>query len=182
MKLNEIKEWADERQLYNTPHDTNAFVRMVIEEVGEYLEAKSDEDRVDALCDITVFAAGETPRLGIDPDYIGKGDIKDWLYEYTVDVTDNMTPAERITYMMYLFIEARDNNEKLEIIRDLVVYCYYKVTWLGYYPDCCMSEVMKEINSRTGAFDEKQGKWMKFKTPEAMAKWYSADFSRCKLG
>ncbi len=39
---------------------------------------------------------------------------------------------------------------------------------------------LKEISSRTGSWNPVTGKWEKFKTPEAMAKWYSADYSKAK--
>ena len=72
----------------------------------------TDEDVVDALCDIQTFAGGDNMKLGYD-------------------------------------------NKK------------------------CLLEVGKEINSREGEIIE--GKFQKFKTEEAMAKWYKADFSGCKL-
>ena len=47
--------------------------------------------------------------------------------------------------------------------------------------DKVMDEVIKEISSRTGAYDPATKKWQKDKSDEAMAKWYQADFSKCKL-
>jgi hypothetical protein len=52
---------------------------------------------------------------------------------------------------------------------------------LGYDPTKSLAETIKEINSRTGSFDKVSGKWVKSKTKEAMAKWYKADYSQCKL-
>jgi len=43
-----------------------------------------------------------------------------------------------------------------------------------------MDETLKEINSRTGAFNAETGKWEKFKTPEAIALWYAADYEKAK--
>jgi hypothetical protein len=51
----------------------------------------------------------------------------------------------------------------------------------GYDPAVAMDETLKEINSRTGKFNPETGKWEKFKTPEAMAKWYSADYNQAKI-
>jgi streptogramin lyase len=50
-----------------------------------------------------------------------------------------------------------------------------------YDPAVAMDETLKEINSRTGKFNPETDKWEKFKTPEAMAKWYSADYNQAKI-
>ena len=109
------EDWSDERLITQQEPDRNGFVSMIVEELGEFLEAKDDiHGRIDAMADIIVFAAGE-------------------IYKYGYDTT--------------------------------------KV----------MNEVIKEISSRTGAYDPTTKKWQKFKTPEAQALWYEADFTNCKL-
>lgn len=109
-----IKEWSDERLITQNPPDRNGFVSMIVEELGEFLEAKEDDGRIDAMADIVVFALGE-------------------MAEY------------------------------------------------GYNGDKVMDEVIKEISSRTGAYDPATKKWQKDRSPEAQARWYTADFSNCKL-
>jgi len=49
---------------------------------------------------------------------------------------------------------------------------------LGYEPECVLNEVAKEINSRVGSIID--GKFIKDKSPEARAKWYKADYEKCK--
>ena len=44
-----------------------------------------------------------------------------------------------------------------------------------------MNEVIKEISSRSGAYDPTTKKWQKDKSPEAQLKWYTADFTDCKI-
>jgi hypothetical protein len=109
-----IKEWSDERLITQNTPDRNGFVSMIVEELGEFLEAKTDDGRVDAMADIIVFAYGEIAKY-------------------------------------------------------------------GYHGDKVMAEVIKEISSRTGAYDPNTKKWQKDKSPEAQAKWYTADFTNCKL-
>jgi predicted HAD superfamily Cof-like phosphohydrolase len=109
-----IKEWSDERLITQNIPDRNGFVSMIVEELGEFLEAKTDDGRVDAMADIIVFAYGEIAKY-------------------------------------------------------------------GYHGDKVMEEVIKEISSRTGAYDPTTKKWQKDKSPEAQAKWYTADFTNCKL-
>lgn len=50
---------------------------------------------------------------------------------------------------------------------------------LGYDIEECLTEMCMEINSRTGSIIN--GKFEKFKTKEAMKKWYIADYSKAKI-
>jgi hypothetical protein len=110
-----IKAWSDERLITQQTPDRNGFVSMIVEELGEFLEAGEDVDgRIDAMADIIVFAYGEMAKY-------------------------------------------------------------------GYHGDKVMGEVIKEINSRVGAYNPETKKWQKDKSPEAQAKWYTANFSDCKL-
>ena len=109
-----IKEWSDERLITQQEPDRNGFVSMIVEELGEFLEAKDNHGRVDAMADIIVFAYGEIAKYGYDGDKV-------------------------------------------------------------------MDEVIKEISSRTGSYDPSTKKWQKDKSPEAQLKWYTADFTDCKI-
>ena len=110
-----IKAWSDERLITQQTPDRNGFVSMIVEELGEFLEAGENVDgRIDAMADIIVFAYGEMAKY-------------------------------------------------------------------GYHGDKVMGEVIKEINSRVGAYNPETKKWQKDKSPEAQAKWYTANFSDCKL-
>ena len=110
-----IKAWSDERLITQQTPDRNGFISMIVEELGEFLEAGEAVDgRIDAMADIIVFAYGEMAKY-------------------------------------------------------------------GYHGDKVMGEVIKEINSRVGAYNPETKKWQKDKSPEAQAKWYTANFSDCKL-
>ncbi len=109
-----IKAWSDERLITQQAPDRNGFLAMIVEELGEFLEAKTTEGRIDAMADIIVFAYGEMAKY-------------------------------------------------------------------GYNGDKVMDEVIKEISSRTGSYDPVTKKWQKDKSPEAVARWYTADFTNCKL-
>ena len=109
-----IKDWSDERLITQQNPDRNGFLAMIVEELGEFLEAKDDHGRVDAMADIIVFCYGEIAKYGYDGDKV-------------------------------------------------------------------MDEVIKEISSRTGAYDPATKKWQKDKSPEAQAKWYTADFTDCRI-
>ena len=109
-----IKQWSDERLITFNEPDRNGFVAMIVEELGEFIEASDEHGRIDAMADIIVFAYGEMAKYGYDGDSV-------------------------------------------------------------------MGEVIKEISSRVGAYDESTKKWQKDKSPEAQANWYAADFTGCKL-
>lgn len=67
---------------------------------------------------------------------------------------------------------------KIDALGDRIVYAIEAIEQLGYDAEKVMLEVSKEINSREGEIVN--GKFQKFKTPEAKAKWYIADFTKAK--
>src|SRR6056300_1645257 len=103
-----IKAWSDERLITFQEPDRNGFVSMIVEELGEFLEAKEDHGRIDAMADIIVFAYGEMEKYGYDGDKV-------------------------------------------------------------------MNEVIKEIDSRVGAYSPETKKWQEEKTTRVNAKHNKAD-------
>lgn len=80
------------------------------------------------------------------------------------------------------FLESGDNIDgRVDAMADIIVFAYGEMAKYGYHGDKVMDEVIKEISSRVGAYNPETKKWQKDKSPEAQAKWYSADFSKCKL-
>jgi len=74
-----------------------------------------------------------------------------------------------------------DADEKVDALCDLIVIATGELLKMGYDPNKAMDETIKEISSRTGSFNEASGKWEKFKTPEAQALWYTAQYGKAKL-
>ena len=70
-------------------------------------------------------------------------------------------------------------EDQIDAFCDIQVFAGGEVGKLGYSNEQCLIEVGKEINSRTGEIVN--GKFEKYKTEEAMSKWYKANFSQCKL-
>ena len=66
----------------------------------------------------------------------------------------------------------------VDALCDIIVFCTGAIRKLGYDPDIAMSEVLKEIESRTGTVQN--GKFTKDKTPEAVSKWHTADFTKAE--
>lgn len=72
-----IKEWSDERLITQQVPDRNGFVSMIVEELGEFLESKDDNGRIDAMADIIVFAYGEIAKYGYNGDKVMDEVIKE---------------------------------------------------------------------------------------------------------
>ena len=71
--------------------------------------------------------------------------------------------------------EVHANDELLvDCLGDMIVFAVGSILRLGFDPNMVVREVLKVIQSRTGAIIE--GKFEKDESPEAKANWYEADF------
>jgi len=109
--------------------------------------------------------------------------IKEWSDERLI--TQNPPSREgfcaMITEELGEFLESSDTEGRIDAMADIIVFAYGEMAKYGYHGDKVMDEVIKEISSRVGSYNEDAKKWIKDKSPEAQAKWYKADFSLCKL-
>ena len=78
------------------------------------------------------------------------------------------------------YLRATTIEDEIDALCDMVVFAINAIEAKGYNAEICMNETLKEIHSRKGDFNPELNKWVKKKTPEAMALWYSADFSKAK--
>ena len=160
-QLNEIykllQAWKAERRL-SVESQRAGLLGNLCEELAEFFRAQNDNDRVDALCDIIVFAINAMSEPFVKPAALNMPQL--WsamLLPHDTDIIINASSLNSLVFQMWRTIEQ-----------------------LGYDPYKCMLETIKEISSRTGEYDESIGKWVKDKSPEAVAKWYKADYDRCK--
>jgi len=72
-----------------------------------------------------------------------------------------------------------DKEELIDCFTDIRVFSIGATMKLGYDPKCVLAEVGREINSRIGRIIN--GKFVKDKSPEAVAKWYKANFGKCEV-
>lgn len=109
--------------------------------------------------------------------------IKEWSDErlITFNEPDRNGFVSMIVEELGEFIESDTTEGRIDAMADIIVFAYGEIAKYGYDGDKVMDEVIKEISSRTGAYSEETKKWQKDKSPEAQAKWYTADFSKCKL-
>ena len=71
------------------------------------------------------------------------------------------------------------NDDIVDAYGDIIVFAIGAIMKLDYNPETVLDEVAKEINSREGEIID--GKFEKHLDDEHRAKWYKADFSKCKL-
>ena len=109
--------------------------------------------------------------------------INEWAKERgLLDIEwDKTAHASFLAEELSEFLRAKEANDEIDALCDIIVFATNAMRIRGYLPDTAMEETLKEISSRTGAFNPDTGKWEKFKTPEAMALWYKADYNKAKL-
>lgn len=170
--IDRLELWRKERQLDKSQgfiFDLDKQVSFLTEEITEYLRAKDDHERVDALCDLTVFSINAIN--GIDNDY------RD-IFDYTCLQKKNYHIANIIDRLPGLF--KCNQNGKYSFV-NIIEMCKYMIENLGFNYDLCMNETLLEIESRKGEFNIETGKWEKFKDEESMKLWYKANYESCKL-
>ena len=126
---------------------------------------------IDALCDIVVFAGNCVDKEKFDKAFIPWETMEE----------DSSDSGETIL-LQAIFENASDMvYSPNTIIAPLYSFCRDLATKKGYDFYKCMKETLKQINSRTGAWNEDLKKWVKDTSPEAKEKEYQANFYKCKL-
>jgi len=169
-----IKQWAEERFISSQVHNKNGYVANVVSEMAEGIQAKNEEEFIDHLCDIIVFTLTENTKN---------------LYDITQEVIpENSYYISSFQFDMIILLSKiiDENSENYPNVwkktsLEIISYCKAMIEYLSYDFEQCMEETFTEINSRTGAWNEQAQKWLKYTTPEAKSKWYSADYSKCKI-
>lgn len=171
--INRLELWRKERQLDKSQgfiFDLDKQVSFLTEEITEYLRAKDDYERIDALCDLTIFSMNAIN--GIDNDY---NDIFSDTYCMQKQNYHISNIIDRIPYMFKC-----KQNGKYSFI-DIIEICKYMIENLGFNYNLSMNETLLEVESRKGSFNNETGKWEKFKDEDSMKIWYKANYSKCKL-
>lgn len=152
IQFNEIKEkltqWRQERHL-TYENQREEFLGNVFEKVSEYFRAKNDLERVDALCDIVIFCFNS---FNLDYKTLEKQNDYDVTKISIVEITDDLT----YTTAKFMRKDFKDFNN----IYRLVFNCEHLCKNLGFDFYKCMLEKIKEIESRTGFYDERLKKFV----------------------
>ena len=77
------------------------------------------------------------------------------------------------------YAEAMSNHDldgAIDAIADSSVFDATELCKMGLEPELVMNEVLMVVESRTGKWDDELGKFVKDKSPEAQAKWYTPKY------
>ena len=169
--IDRLESWRKERDLdisQGFKFELNAQVSFIFEEIGvEYLRAKNEYEKIDALCDTVVFCINGASLL----DNVMQKDI------YFLE--RNILSAEDIIKNAHILMLGNVRAEY--IFKTIIRICFTMIEDMGYNFKQCMDETLKEIESRKGGFNPDSGKWEKFKDEESKKLWYKADYSKCKI-
>ena len=177
-----LKAWRHERGITADSQKAGYLVN-VMEEFGELASALRDYEKfsaadypyqknkkyaehgiIDALCDIGVFtinAGADIPcynkptRLELEPCLSLDNLLK--------EIADHQRCFNSITLCYVLGV------------------CASLCHQYGFNFEIAMLETIKEISSRTGAYDENAKKWVKDESDEAKAKWYQANYELARI-
>ena len=184
-----LAEWRAERGITAESQKAGYLVN-VMEELGELATALREYERfskpsypypknkkyaeheiIDALCDISVF----TINAGADIPCEFKRTEIEWK--------KSSLDADYILKQMIEKCAEFSHFEWVDIpsFNIILANCAYLCEHYGFDFQIAMDETIKEISSRTGAYDENAKKWVKDESDEARAKWHKADYEKARI-
>lgn len=197
MKINleqiykELQAWREERKI-TAESQRQGYLRNVMEELGELAgglrnynswskccdlrfcqihKEMAERVIVDAICDIAVL----TINAGVDiPCEVKRTEIELKKSSLDADYILKQMVEKCARFSYFEWGEASAFNI-------ILINCAYLCEYYGFNFEIAMLETIKEISSRTGAYDENAKKWIKDTRDEAMAKWYQADYELARI-
>ena len=184
-----LAEWRAERGITAESQKAGYLVN-IMEELGELASAlrdyekfsateqdtakkqKAEHEIIDALCDISVF----TINVGADINCNEKLE--------SINTTTQTTRCN--SSLSFLLSECGnfDYYGKLSsyvCFNQILLSCAKLCEQYGFNFEIAMDETIKEISSRTGAYDENAKKWVKDESDEAKSKWYQANYELARI-
>ena len=184
-----LAEWRAERGI-TAESQKAGYIINIMEEFGELAQALRDYEKfsateqdtakkqkaeyeiIDALCDISVF----TINAGTDVNCNEKLE--------SINTTTQTTRCN--SSLSFLLSECGnfDYYGKLSsyvCFNQILLSCAKLCENYGFDFQIAMDETIKEISSRTGAYDENAKKWVKDTSPKAKAKWYQANYELARI-
>ena len=183
-----LKAWRHERGI-TAESQKEGYLVNVMEELGELATALREYERfskpsypypknkkyaehgiIDALCDISVF----TINAGADIPCQLKPLIIEHKNEFSVD---------DIFVAIADFIRTDSNGSPFNYydFARILRCCASVCEQYGFDFQKSMIETIKEISSRTGAYDENAKKWVKDTSEAAKSKWYQANYELARI-
>ena len=184
-----LKAWRHKRGI-TAKSQKDGYLVNVMEEFGELASALREYERfskpsypypknkkyaehgiIDALCDIAVL----TINAGADIPCRLK-DSAIYANQISFSVTNLCNLIDNCVEF------ARDHDYKDGVYHNsILVNCAKLCEYYGFNFEIAMLETIKEISSRTGAYDETAKKWIKDTSDEAKAKWYQANYELARI-
>ena len=138
---------------------------------------------IDALCDIMVFSGNLLESKDFEAEIIEQeiDEIKSQIEEDIIPIMSD--PLACLLDYTSIFAQKSFDVPRLKtcLVAEVYVICNYLAKEKGYNFNLAMQETLKQINSRTGAWNEALKKWIKDTSDEAREKEYQANFDKCKL-
>ena len=133
---------------------------------------KAEYEIIDALCDISVF----TINVGADINCNEKLE--------SINTTTQTTRCN--SSLSFLLSECGNfvyygKFSSYVCFNQILLSCAKLCEQYGFNFEIAMLETIKEISSRTGAYDEATKKWIKDTSDEAKAKWYKANYELARI-
>lgn len=186
-----LKAWRHERGI-TAESQREGYLRNIMEELGELAAGLRDyaswskccdlrfcqihkemaeREIVDAICDISVFTINAA-----------EADIPYSIKPFIIETKREFSVVD-IFVAIADFIRADENGSPFNYydFARILKYCASVCEQYGFNFEIAMLETIKEISSRTGAYDEKAKKWIKDTSDEAKAKWYKADYEKARI-
>ena len=184
-----LKAWRHERGITAESQKAGYLVN-VMEELCELATALREYERfskpsypyqknkkyaeygiIDALCDISVF----TINAGADVNCNEKIEIINTSQTTRCNSSLSFLLSECGNFVYY------GKFSSYVCFNQILLSCAKLCEQYGFDFQIAMDETIKEISSRTGAYDENAKKWVKDESNEAKAKWYQADYEKARI-
>lgn len=190
--IKDLAQWREERHL-STESQAQGLFGNVLEECAELIRAKNVGDvegMIDAICDVAVFTINAQDLIPSEMAATikrrGEEAIKEYCQNNIFNSKEGMVRDEVVEFVYQVVFHIRvaltpDKPRYYNPFAEIMYYCYFTSFHLGYDFAKCMQETIKEISSRTGKWNSELGKFEKDTSDEAKARWYKADYSKCKF-
>lgn len=166
--IDDLAQWREERNL-SIEHQNKTFIGNTIEEFKELLEAKTQAERIDALCDLAI--------VGINSFQVDAHSLQNALGRYDI-------------YATYFYALSFQKDGSMNIYK-YIAGLFHAMQSYGYDPVICMQETIKEISSRRQDPKQKE-EWQNLRKQgkKPMDKWqkdrsqkdvYKADYSKAQF-
>ncbi len=132
---------------------------------------EAEHEIIDALCDIAVF----TINAGMDVNCNEKINIINTTQTTRCNSSLSFLLSECGNFDYY------GNFSSYICFNQILLSCAKICENYGFNFEIAMLETIKEIFSRTGAYDEARRKWIKDTSDEAKVKWYKANYELARI-